>query len=44
MEEKNINEKLIHLKKQNNLNNMVIIILLIILLIVCSVAVYVRMI
>ncbi len=42
MEEKNLNEKLIRLKKRNNLNNMIIIILLIILLIVCAVAVYVR--
>lgn len=42
MEEKNLNEKLINLKKRNNLNNKIIIILLIILLIVSAVAVYVR--
>ena len=42
MEEKNLNEKLINLKKRNNFNNMIIIILLVILLIVCAVAVYVR--
>ena len=42
MEEKNLNEKLINLKKRNNFNNMIIIILLVILLIVCAVAVYAR--
>ena len=42
MEEKNLNEKLINLKKRNNFNNMIIIIFLVILLIFCAVAVYAR--
>ena len=42
MDEKKLNEKLINLKRRNNLNNIIIIILLVILLIVCAVAVYVR--
>lgn len=42
MDEKKLNEKLINLKRRNNLNNIIIIILLVILLIVCAIAVYVR--
>ena len=42
MDEKKLNEKIINLKRRNNLNNIIIIILLVILLIVCAIAVYVR--